>query len=880
MQLLERDSFLHELDEALREVVAGHGRVALVSGEAGIGKTSLLEHFARTYENSVRILWGACDALFTPRPLGPLYDMAIDLEGELPALLKSNVDRQAIFSACLAELQKHPTIVIFEDVHWADEATLDLIKFICRRIQRTATLFVLTYRDDELGLEHPLRLVLGDLPRTVTTRFELLRLSQSAVFLLASGADQAKQAADLFEITGGNPFFVTEALASKGTGVPPTVRDAVLARAGRLSPSARTTLETAAVIGLHMEPSLLMNVVGADFTNVEECIASGMLHFQDDDYAFRHELARQAILEAISPERKIALHRTILSELKASPLTRNDLARLANHAEGTKDMSAVLEYAPAAARQASAASSHREAARLYESALRFADALLPSTHAQMLDEYLVELSFMDRFHDVIAVRQKAIVLWHALGDHLKEGADLALLATNYLNVRQRTESEQAIQRAVAMLEAHPASDELAQAYMHQCYLKVMVRDCDEAVTWGEKAVTWAERFEDVQTLARTYNYMGCAALISDYERGSNLFERSLTIARAENLPFSVAGALTNFAGMLLEVYDVRAANRYLTEGIAYSAEHDDDYHMLILQAWQALALLYQGRWAEAYEAASKTLLIPNLSVVPRTGALLALGRVLVRQGDVSAQTILDEALDLSLEAGGLPRLDSPWAARAEVAWLSGDDARAIAEARSWYEIALSKKHPWVTGELAYWLWRAGGNISPPVWIAKPFALSIAGDWSAAPNEWEQRGYPYEQALALTDGDEPAQRAALEIFNSLRARPMIERLEKQMHAAGIRFPYAHRSLPPTVPEFTQDEKERFGGLTARERETAALIAEGRSNREIAEVMVVGVRTVETYVTRILNKLGFTSRVQIATWAVEKGLTASKKGRTSL
>jgi DNA-binding CsgD family transcriptional regulator/tetratricopeptide (TPR) repeat protein len=711
----------------------------------------------------------------------------------------------------------------------------------------------------------------------VTNRLQLLPLAEASVAALARAADQLERAHKLFDTTGGNPFFVTEALASKGVGVPSTVRDAVLARAARLSPSARTVLEAAAVIGLRIEPWLLTNIVGAESASVEECIAGGMLQVQGDDYAFRHELARQAILETISPERKRALHRRILSVLQGSSETRNDLARLANHAQGTKDSSAVLEYAPAAARQAATSSSHREAARLYESALRFADALGPETHAQMLDEYLVELNFLDRFHDEITVRQKAIGLWHSLADHLKEGADLAKLATSYLNVRQKTESDHAIQRAVAMLEALPPSDELAQAYMHQCYIKIMVRDCDEAVAWGEKAVALAERFEDVQTLARTYNYMGCAAILADYERGSNLFKRSLTIARAQNLPFAVAGTLTNFAGMLLEVYDIHAANRHLTEGIAYSTEHDDDYHRLILQAWQALAFLYQGRWAEANDAASKMLQIPNLSVVPRTAALLALGRVRVRQGDPNAQTILDEALALSLEAGGLPRLDSPWAARAEMAWLSGDDARAIAEARSWYGIALSKKHPWIAGELAYWLWRAGENISPPAWIAKPFAVSIAGDWRAAANEWEERGCPYEQALALMDGDEPAQLTALEIFDGLHARPMIERLEGQMRAAGVRIPHAHR---PPPPESTRDEKERFGGLTARERETAALIAQGKSNREIAELMVVGVRTVETYVTRILNKLGFVSRVQIATWAVEEGLITSKKNPTSL
>jgi predicted ATPase len=359
IELLERESFIQELDRMLKEASAGQGRVALVSGEAGIGKTSLVEHFTRAHQDSVRVLWGTCDALFTPRPLGPLLDIAMQLEGELPALLNSNADRQAIFSACLVELQNHPTLLVFEDVHWADEATLDLIKFLGRRIQRTTSLLFLTHRDDELSAGHPLRLVLGDLPRSATNRLQLLPLSKSSVFALANAANQAERASALYTATGGNPFFVTEALASKGVDIPSTVRDAVLARAARLSPSARAVLEAAAVIGLRVEPWVLSNIVGAASASVDECIAGGMLQFQGDDYAFRHELARQTILETILPERRLALHRMILSVLKESPQTRDDLARLANHAEGTKDVSAVLEYAPAAAKQASAASSHR-----------------------------------------------------------------------------------------------------------------------------------------------------------------------------------------------------------------------------------------------------------------------------------------------------------------------------------------------------------------------------------------------------------------------------------------------------------------------------------------------------------------------------------------
>jgi predicted ATPase len=190
-----------------------------------------------------------------------------------------------------------------------------------------------------------------------------------------------------------------------------------------------------------------------------------MLQFQGDDFAFRHELARQTILETISPERRLALHRMVLSVLKESPETRNDLARLANHAEGTKDVSAVLEYAPAAAQQASAASSHREAIALYELALRFADSLPPARHAQMLEAYEVELWYPNRMAERMVATQKAIELWHSIGDRRREGDNVGELAVTSYMFGWKAEAEQASQSAIAILEALPPGPELARAYM-------------------------------------------------------------------------------------------------------------------------------------------------------------------------------------------------------------------------------------------------------------------------------------------------------------------------------------------------------------------------------------------------------------------------------
>src|SRR6185503_13299887 len=190
MELLEREQFLVELEAILDQVATGNGRFVLVSGEAGIGKTSLVEQFTEAHKTRTRVLWGACDALFTPRPLGPLYDIAYQTQGDLLARLEEEAPRSSIFSATLNELENEhtPSITVIEDVHWADEATIDLLKFLGRRINRVNSMLVATYRDDEVGADHPLRLVLGDLPHRSVARLRLPPLSERAVHVLAERA--------------------------------------------------------------------------------------------------------------------------------------------------------------------------------------------------------------------------------------------------------------------------------------------------------------------------------------------------------------------------------------------------------------------------------------------------------------------------------------------------------------------------------------------------------------------------------------------------------------------------------------------------------------------------------------------------------------------
>src|SRR4029079_6391427 len=261
---------------------------------------------------------------------------------------------------------------IIEDAHWADEATLDLLKFIGRRISKLNALLVVTYRDDEVRAHHPLRLVLGDLPRQSVKRLRLPPLSEIAVAQLAEC--EGKRIADLHAVTGGNPFFITEVLASNGPGVPVNISDAVLSRVGRLTAEARAVVELVSVVPARAELWLLDDTLKPASTVLEECLNAGMLLLDNDLIGFRHELARRAVEDSLPAPRAQRLHALVLNSwLKHGP--EKQLPRIVHHAAKSGDAAAVLKYAPAAAQQAAALNAHRESASHYQTALNYSELL-------------------------------------------------------------------------------------------------------------------------------------------------------------------------------------------------------------------------------------------------------------------------------------------------------------------------------------------------------------------------------------------------------------------------------------------------------------------------------------------------------------------------
>lgn len=228
MELVEREQQLQSLADAWAQVNAGAGRIVLVSGEAGIGKTALIERFVAEEGDAAHILRGGCDDLFTPQPLGPFIEIAVQSgQPRLQQLLASTGGRLAFSAALFHQLQQEPApvMVILEDLHWADEATLDVLKYLGRRIQHLRALLLVSYRNDEVSRNHPLRSLLGDLPASLTVRLALPQLSPAAVAQLARQAERRPE--ELYRVTGGNPFFVTEVLAGPAEGIPPSAREAI-----------------------------------------------------------------------------------------------------------------------------------------------------------------------------------------------------------------------------------------------------------------------------------------------------------------------------------------------------------------------------------------------------------------------------------------------------------------------------------------------------------------------------------------------------------------------------------------------------------------------------------------------------------------------------
>lgn len=863
-ELLERSAHLAALGESLRIVLAGSGgQLVLVGGEAGAGKTALLQRCCDDLRSRACIFWGTCDALLTPGPLGPLFDIAEVIGGELERLVTGGARPHEVVGALIRELDRRaPTILVLEDLHWADEATLDVLRLLGRRLRAVQVLVLVSYRDDELEQTHPLRLVLGELSsERAVGRLEVAPLSAAAVATLA--ATHALDPVELHRRTNGNAFFVTEVLAA-GTGeIPPTVRDAVLARAARLTPPARALLDAVAVVSPQAEVWLLESIAGKNVAYLGECLTSGMLRAMPAGVAFRHELARLACEQALTPDRRVALHRMALAALADPPNSICDLARLADHAEGAQDGHAVLRFAPAAAARAAELGAHREAAAQYARALRFAALEPTETQAELLQRRAEECGLTDQSVEAIDAAERALAFRRQLGDRPKEAELLSSLSALLWCPGRVAESDELGVAALTVLEDLPPGRDLATAYSDAARRCMNAEDAAGALDWGKRAIDLAQRLGDVESEIRALTCVGTTDLLAGRRAGIETAERSIELAQAAGLEDCVAAGYVNIAWATTRTRTYELADQCLTTGLAYCNERGLDLHRRYLLMYRARAQLDQGRWSDATQSAEFVLREPSASVLLRILPLVVQALVRARQGATDVGPPLDTALTLAGPTGQLQGIGVVAAARAEAAWLQGDRAAVATATDDALELALRQRSSWLVGELSCWRRRAG--IKEPVLLsaADPWTAELEGDCLRAARLWRELGCPYDAALALAHAeDEQPLRQAHHDLQALAAAPAAAIVARQLRERGARdVPRGPRAAA----------RSNAAGLSARELEVLELVATGARNAEIARRLFISDKTAGHHVSAILRKLGVSNRGQASAAAVMLGLT---------
>jgi len=869
MDLIERDDALRSLREAAEQARRGHGRCVLVHGEAGIGKSSLLKAALRNPAQlpSMRVLWGGCEALFSPRPLGPLYDMARDLGPQVRAILGQDGQRSQLFASLVDELRTSalPTAMVFEDVHWADAATLDLLKYLARRIDTTAALLVLSYRDDEIGDQHPLRSVLGDLPHDGLTRIALSALSESGVEQLAQRFQT--QRLGLHAVTRGNPFFVIESL--RGEGVPATVRDAVLARATRQGTGVRALLDLAAIVPSHVEIELIESVLGPSVDDVAAALASGLLVAEAGHFSFRHELARQALEESLAPPVAANLHARVLSYLESRSEGGSTLARIVHHATAARRPAAVLQHAPRAAEWAALHGAHREAAALYEAALGHAQGIDALARADLLERQAYQCYLVARMESAVVARQEALTIWRQTGDRGCEGRNLRWLSRLHWFLGQNAAAERFADEAIEILQGLQAGRELAWALSNRAQLHMLAAQTAAAVATGLRAVELGRELGDVEIQAHALNNVGTAQYFDGIQQGRARLEESLQLSLANGYSEHVARAHVNLVSNAMAHREYGLAKRFAAEAAHYFATRDLYAWVDYLAALQCRLDLELGLWASATSIAMQLAESRSAMPVSRMPALVVLARLRMRRGDPGVGEALAEATALAHATGELQRLGPVAAAHAEAAWLQREEAD-LGFAQSVYRQAVASGNVRFVGELGFWLGALAEpeqDQGPPV--EPPYAAHRASQWELAATLWGELGCPFERALAMIgSGAKDDVSEALTDLEALGAAASAQRCRDLLRMSGVkgvaRGPRASTSAHPA-------------GLTQREAQILVLLAQGLTNAEIAAHIVRSAKTVDHHISAILGKLQARSRAEASAMAAQLGLLGSNSLR---
>jgi DNA-binding CsgD family transcriptional regulator/tetratricopeptide (TPR) repeat protein len=877
MGLLEREAELASLAGAVDAAANGVGSVVLISGEAGIGKTSLMREVVQRAQGRARVLVGACDDLLIPRTLGPFRDMPLGDGSTLRRALDRGADRDAVFTSVIEEFDDplRPTLVVVEDAHWADEATRDVLAFLGRRVAAMPTILAITYRDG-LPAEHPLRAVLGTLSGSSVCRLPLAPLSDDALTTLALGA--TVEPVRLRQLTGGNPFLVAEVLAAGDpSAVPLTVRDAVAARVQGLAPAARDVLVLLAVAPGGLELDRLRQLIPSALQEIAATERIGLTEVVDGRARFRHDLLRSALAATSTAATLGHAHARILDLLEEEGA---DPSRAVHHAIGASNVGAILRHAPAAARRAMEVGSHRDAVTLIEEALRYEEHLPSALHRDLLRWYAFELYLANRHRDAMRAAERAVTMLEPVGGEVL-GKALTLLSHTACWAAQPRVAMEAAVRAIEVLEgaetAADAQDSTAgrwsrsearvTAHANLAFVLAMQGSFEASARAARLALELSDapQLQHVRPYA-LIQYGGATSLAGD-PGGERWLEEGIGLAQEVGRHEYVPLGCTWLSISLMRHGRPEEVERWADFGTRYSEDHQIDIGLTTLRMLECELLLRRGDLRAAEDGLSELVADVEATAWGQSVACTLLGRLLARRGDEArAFELLGRGWRMAVQSGEPERLGRAGAGWYEWAMLYDDE-----QARRWGDEALeatrTTANPWLLGEL----WRLAvelDGVAPPAEVTEvvedPWAAGVRGDWRQAAAGWDALGWPVEQARELAaTGEVGSMVEALAIYDRLGMARAAWQLRRRLRERGVQ-------RVPRGP--SADTVANPAGLTTRQLEVLALVADGLTNAEIAELLVLSTRTVDHHVSAVLAKLGVSSRTQAADAAARLGLPA--------
>ncbi|MBO9523742.1 MAG: AAA family ATPase [Nocardioidaceae bacterium] len=860
VRLLERQDELDALHQALQGAATGHGTGIALTGESGAGKSALVDAVLDT-GSGLRLLRAHCDPLSTPRPLGPFRDLAAD--GALPPLRSGEgVLLAEVCEQVYEALRTEPTVLVVEDLHWADAATTEVLGFVARRVEAMPLVLLVSYRDTEIGPRHPARSLLGDFARREGLRtLPLAPLSAAGVADLVEGT--GLDAVRVHELTGGNPFFVTEVAKEPELPLPTSVRDAVLARTAEVDGADFEVLQLVATAPDRLDDRVLP-ALGVDLPTLRRVDRTALLVRTTGGLVFRHELARQSIESTIPPGGGPGLHARLLDALEQ--LEPRDPAVLTHHAVGARDATRAARYAREAADEAIRAGAHSEAAAFLEIALDHLDGAGAAERAALLLDLAYQQYMTSRLGVAIANTRATFPLWEEAGDRAGlSAAHTAVSMYEYYSARRRQAEAHADQAA----EIAAGADTpllYAQARAARAYLAYMRSDPALAQDYLDQAAAVAAREHDGALALRSRLFSAINALAVGTGDARTRLVAETEEARSTGHDELASTGYSNIAYLDVEQGRLRSAERTLETSLPFAAERD----IPICRHWQTAVRsrlnLAQGHWSAALEDAG-TVLDSDGMPLATLWPLLITGLVPLRRGEQVDTTYLDAAWALA------DRIDEPvrrlavLSAVAEWCWTTGQpDARVCEPPVA--DLLGSPDDPtaiWAAGNLALWLRRLGRLDQVPdgvrVAAAEPHRLALEGRAAEAAAWWNLAGDPFAEAMALADSPDPE--------DALRAVRQLDRLGAVGTADRLRGDLRGRGIG-TVPQRPRTSTlANPAGLTNRQLDVARLVARGHSNAEIGARLFISPKTVEHHVSAVLTKCGLPSRRAIVVQASELG-----------